>query len=90
VAGKITWPNGTSARDVPLTLRRIDAPSAYAATTTYSSGSVNSDALWGENFVLDDITAGYYELVIGSGEDKIKVELWVYPYQTSFVEIDIE
>ncbi len=90
VAGRISWPNGTAARDVPVTLRRIDAPSAYAATTTYSSNSVNSDALWRENFVLDDVTAGYYELTVGSGDDKITVELWVYPYKTSHVEIILE
>lgn len=90
VAGRISWPNGTAARDVPVTLRRIDAPSPYAATTTYTGGTVNSDPLWNENFVLDDVTAGYYELTVGSGDDEIKVELWVYPYQTSFVEIVLE
>ena len=90
VAGRISWPNGTAARDVPITLRRIDAPSAYAATTSYSSGSVNSDSTWRENFVLDDVTAGYYELTVGSGDDKITVELWVYPYKTSFIEIILE
>jgi murein DD-endopeptidase MepM/ murein hydrolase activator NlpD len=90
VAGRINWPNGTAAREVPVTLRRIDAPSPYAATTTYAGGTVNSDPLWKENFVLDDVTAGYYELTVGSGEDKITVELWVYPYQTSFVEIVLE
>jgi murein DD-endopeptidase MepM/ murein hydrolase activator NlpD len=90
VAGRISWSNGTAAREVPVTLRRIDAPSPYSATTTYTGGTVNSDPLWKENFVLDDVTAGYYELTIGSGDDEIKVEFWVYPYQTSFVEIVLE
>jgi murein DD-endopeptidase MepM/ murein hydrolase activator NlpD len=90
VAGRISWPNGTAAREVPVSIRRIDAPSPYAATTTYTGGTVNSDPQWNENFVLDDVTAGYYELTVGSGEDKITAELWVYPYQTSFVEIVLE
>jgi murein DD-endopeptidase MepM/ murein hydrolase activator NlpD len=90
VAGRITWPNGTSARGVPVTLRRIDAPSAYASTTTYADNSVNGDPRWRENFALDDVVAGYYELVVGSGDDEIVVEFWVYPYQTSFVEIVLE
>lgn len=90
VAGRISWPNGTAARELPITLRRIDAPSPYAATTTYTGGTVNSDPQWRENFVLDDVTAGYYELTAGSGDDKITVELWVHPYQTSFVEIVLE
>jgi murein DD-endopeptidase MepM/ murein hydrolase activator NlpD len=90
VAGRISWPNGTAAREVPVTLRRIDAPSPYSATTTYTGGTVNSDPLWKENFVLDDVTAGYYELTNGSGDDEIKVEFWVYPYQTSFIEVTLQ
>lgn len=86
VAGRVTHPDGTPARNVPLTLRRIDAPSPYAATTSYADDSVNPDDVWNENFALDDVYAGFYELSVGSGEDKIVVDLWVYPYQTSFIE----
>ncbi|MFZ0543820.1 MAG: peptidoglycan DD-metalloendopeptidase family protein [Candidatus Promineifilaceae bacterium] len=90
VAGSITYSNGTAAREVPVTLRRIDAPSPYSATTTYADNSLNSDPQWKENFALDDVTAGYYELTVGSGDDEVKVELWVHPYQTSFIEITLE
>jgi hypothetical protein len=86
VAGKIT--NGSQAMfGVPLKLRRIDAPSAYAATATYADDSVNPDPNWQENFVFDDVVAGYYELEVGSGDEKLTAEFWVYPAQTSFVEI---
>lgn len=90
VAGLITSAGGSPARDVPVTLRRIDAPSPYAATTTYSDDSVNPDEKWLENFVIDDVSAGYYELSVGTGKDKTKAEFWVYPYQTAFVEISLE
>jgi len=90
VAGRITWPNGVVARNVPVSLQRIDAASAYAATTTYADNSVNPDDTWNENFVLDDVQAGYYELTVGSGSNKIKVELWVHPFQTTFVEVVLE
>jgi len=90
VAGLITRTDGTPARDVPVTLRRVDAPSPYAATTTYSDDSVNPDDKWLENFALDDVKAGYYELSVGSGKEKITAEFWVYPYQTAFVEIALE
>jgi murein DD-endopeptidase MepM/ murein hydrolase activator NlpD len=89
VAGMVTYADGSPAPNVPLNLRRIDAPSPYAATTSYADDSVNPDDHWGENFAFDDIYAGYYELSAGTGEDKIKVEFWVYPYQTSFVEISL-
>lgn len=90
VAGRVVYPDGTLARNVPLNLRRVDAPSPYAATTSYADDSVNPDDVWDENFALDDVYAGYYELTVGTGEDKIKKEFWVHPYQTSFVEIVLE
>jgi murein DD-endopeptidase MepM/ murein hydrolase activator NlpD len=90
VAGLVTYPDGSPAPNVPLTLRRIDAPSPYAATTSYADSSVNPDDVWGENFAFDDIYAGYYELTAGTGENKVKEEMWVHPYQTSFVEITLD
>ncbi|UCG23387.1 MAG: M23 family metallopeptidase [Chloroflexota bacterium] len=90
VAGRVTHPNGTPARNVPISLRRIDAPSPYAATTSYADDSVNPDDAWDENFALDDVHAGYYKLTAGTGDDEIEIEFWVHPYQTSFVEIVLE
>jgi murein DD-endopeptidase MepM/ murein hydrolase activator NlpD len=89
LAGTITWPDGSLAREVPINLRRLDAISPYLATTTYASDSVNPDLNWKENFVLDDISAGYYELSIGSGDSKEKMEIWIYPGKTNFVELVI-
>lgn len=90
VAGRVTWPNGEPAFEAPVFLRRVDAPSKYAATTTYAQGELNADDSWGENFALDDVAAGYYEVEVRDGEKKYKAEFWVYPYQTSFVEITLE
>jgi murein DD-endopeptidase MepM/ murein hydrolase activator NlpD len=90
VAGLVTYPDGSPAPNVPLTLRRIDAPSPYAATTSYADSSVNPDDVWGENFAIDDVYAGYYELTAGTGDNKVTTEFWVHPYQTSFVEIALE
>lgn len=87
VAGRVVWPNGELAQNVPIRLRRIDASSRYAATTTYASNSVHGDDKWQENFAFDDVEAGYYELIIESPEYKIRTELWVYEYKTSFVEL---
>jgi murein DD-endopeptidase MepM/ murein hydrolase activator NlpD len=90
VAGLVTYPDGSPAQNVPLNLRRIDAPSPYAATTSYADTSVNPDDVWGENFAFDDVYAGYYELTAGTGDDKVKVELWVHPYQTNYIELALE
>ncbi len=90
VAGTVTWPDGSPVYEAPIYLRRVDASSKYAATTSYADGDLNADADWQENFVLDDVVAGYYEIEVRDGEKKYKQEFWVYPYQTSFVEIVLE
>lgn len=90
VAGRVTFADGGLAYEAPVALRRLDAPSPYSATTTYAQEQLNPDDGWQENFALDDVAAGYYEVSVRSGEETIKTEVWVYPYQTSFVEIVLE
>jgi hypothetical protein len=87
VAGKITNREGQALHNMSIILRRIDAPSAYAATASYADDSVNPDDKWQENFVFDDVVAGYYELSVGDDDDKIELEFWVYSYQTNMVEV---
>ncbi|MCB8983084.1 MAG: peptidoglycan DD-metalloendopeptidase family protein [Ardenticatenaceae bacterium] len=89
VAGRITRPNGSLVEEAPVSLRRIDAPSRYLAATSYAGTTVNPDDQWQENFAIDDVPAGYYEITVGSGKTKVTQELWVFPYRTSFVEIEI-
>lgn len=89
VTGTVTWPDGGLADEVPLTLRRLDAPSPYRATTTYASKGANADEVFEENFAFDDVDAGFYEISAGAEGNKVKITFWVYPYQTSFVDIDL-
>jgi murein DD-endopeptidase MepM/ murein hydrolase activator NlpD len=91
VAGRITWPDGSLAYEVPVSLRRLDGPSRYLATTSYAGGNVNPSELWDENFAIDDVPAGYYEITVRLGENRrITEEIWVFAYKTSFVEIVLE
>jgi hypothetical protein len=90
VAGVVVWPNGRLAHEAPVQLRRVDAPSRYAVTTTYAATGINPDEGWNENFVLDDVEAGYYEVVVDTGDAEITEEVWVFPYRTSFVQIVLE
>ncbi len=87
VVGRVLWPDGTLAEEVPITLRRIDAPSRYHAATSYAGNSVNGDDVWQENFAFDDVAAGYYEVEAQVNGKKYKQEVWVFAYRTSFVEI---
>lgn len=87
IAGRVVWPDGSPVREAGVSATRIDGPNPYAGTVTYADESVNPDPLWNENFVIDDVTAGYYRVSVNTGEERITAEVWVYPYQTSFVEI---
>lgn len=89
VTGTVTWPDGGLADEVPLTLRRLDAPSPYRATTTYASKGINPDEVFQENFTFDDVDAGFYELSAGAEGNRAKITFWVYPYRTSFVDIEL-
>ncbi|MCB8942150.1 MAG: peptidoglycan DD-metalloendopeptidase family protein [Ardenticatenaceae bacterium] len=90
VAGRVMWANSELAAEAPVTLRRLDGPSRYAATTTYAHESINGDDGWQENFAFDDVDAGYYEVTVTVGGKEFEANVWVYPFQTSFVEILIE
>ncbi len=90
VAGRVVRANGSLVEEAPLSLRRIDAPSRYLATTSYAGTSVNPDDRWQENFALDDVPAGYYEITVAVGSKKFTQEFWVFAYRTSFVEVKIE
>jgi murein DD-endopeptidase MepM/ murein hydrolase activator NlpD len=87
IAGRVTFPGGALAQSAPITLRRIDGSAPYAATTSYADATVLPDDGWNENFALDDVYAGYYEVIVSAGDKEYKTTTWVYPYQTSFVEI---
>jgi len=89
VAGLVVWPDGQVVHEAPISLRRIDAPSRYAVTTTYAAFGVNSDDMWGENFAFDDVEAGFYEVLVSAGQHEFREEVWVFPYRTSFVEFTL-
>ncbi|MEM7336755.1 MAG: M23 family metallopeptidase [Chloroflexota bacterium] len=90
VAGRISWPDGSPAANAPVRLVRVDAQNRYQATTTYADQTVNPDSQWNENFVIDDVDPGFYEVIIDAGSTKYTAEVWVFAYQTSFVEIVLD
>ena len=90
LAGQIKYPDGTLVYEARVTASRIDAASAYNSSTTYAISSLNPDDGWRENFVIDDIRAGYYKVFVSIGDKKYQTETWIYPLQTAFVELIVE
>lgn len=87
VAGRVVAQNGTPIEGVLVTASRIDARSTYKGTTTYTGQTVNDDNGWRENFAIDDVHGGYYLIQATVNNRKYKEEVWVYPRQTTFVEL---
>jgi murein DD-endopeptidase MepM/ murein hydrolase activator NlpD len=90
IAGRIVRPNGTPIEGFQVTATRVDAASTYKGTTTYSGNTVNADDGWNENFVIDDVNAGYYQINFKVNGVRYKEQFWVYPYLTTFVEIVVD
>ena len=53
--------------------------------TTYSPGGVQSDDLWQENFVVADLPAGEYRVVLSTAGQTFQRTVRVLPGQTNFV-----
>ncbi|NJN55454.1 MAG: M23 family metallopeptidase [Anaerolineae bacterium] len=68
VVGRVTFANGALAYETAVRVERVDAPSRYAATTTYAQDTLNADELWDENFAIDDVEAGYYKVIVTVGQ----------------------
>ena len=86
VSGRVFTPSGELLHEAPITLRRVDAPAAYTATTSYALGEPNSDGI-GENFAVDDVVGGFYEVIVDNGRRRFTTELWVYPGRVNWVEL---
>ena len=92
LVGTVAWPSGELVHEAQIFLRRIDAGSKYAETTSYANSDqeLNADEGWAENFAFDDVMAGYYEVEVRRGGKKITEEVWIYERTTSFVEIVLD
>ena len=88
VIGRVVWPDGALVAEARLSLRRVDGAAPYLATTSYAAG-MNGDPGWGENFAVDDVPAGYYEITVRAGDADYTVEAWVFSRQTTYVEITL-
>jgi murein DD-endopeptidase MepM/ murein hydrolase activator NlpD len=85
VAGRVVSPAGELLHEAPVTLRRVDGPAPYTATTSYAQGEPNSDI--DENFAVDDVVPGFYEVEVDTGRRTFTAELWVYPGRVNWVEL---
>lgn len=87
VAGRVVGPGSELLHEAPVALQRVDGLAPYTATVSYAASGPNPDGRLVENFVLDDVEPGFYELVVTDGRQRHTVELWVFPGRVNWVEI---
>jgi hypothetical protein len=93
IAGRINYRDGTPVEDAQVSLYQQDR--LIDTTTTYihvkrkgmSKWNVNSDDVWGENFVFGDVPAGDYQVVVNVGGVRITKDVGVRPATTAFIDL---
>lgn len=92
VAGRVTLPDGSLAEDVNVVLmkngRKVDTTTTYVnpRQPNRRTWNVNSDEVWRENFVIGDVPAGIYEVVVFLNGRRLVRDVTVRPATTSFVD----
>lgn len=95
VAGHVTYPDGTLAEDVTVTLaqrgRVVQTTTTYIApkrTASQRNGwEVNPDPVWQENFALGDVPAGDYTISVTLNGRRYAQDISVRAGTTNFVEL---
>lgn len=83
LAGRFEDKEGNLISDAVLTLEAITVIAPKREQRTYHP-SINSDAIWQENFVIGDLPAGRYRLTINHGATEYKQNVTIQSGQTTF------
>lgn len=91
IAGRVTGFDGRLVNDADVTIRNWRTGLVQDTTTSYvflNDGlDVNSDPLWGENFVVGDVPVGRYEVIANINGERVSRVIDVLEGTTNFVEL---
>ncbi len=88
LAGWVTNAHSLPVYGVTLLVRSSDV---RRETYTYGDRSVNSDAIWRENFTLGDLPAGRYEVIVHDGNSRVRFRqnITIQSGQTTWIPIEL-
>ncbi len=89
LAGRFVDRRGRMIPGASVEVRPVDVETAVRLQRTYDL-SVRSDDVWRENFVVPDLPAGKYILLVGIGEAMYRRDIEILPGRTNFVVISTE
>lgn len=89
LAGRLVDRRGQPISEAELRVVAVDGVTAVRNQRTYHP-SVMADDVWNENFVVPDLPAGRYELLLTAGDITYRREVEIFAGQTTFEVISTE
>lgn len=88
LVGRVTDASGTVLFNAPIQVKSTDI-TRYAYT--YADTTVNSDDVFGENFVIGDLPANYYEVSVNDGGHvRFRKTIYIYPDRSTWIDIKLQ
>ena len=91
IAGRVTDRSGNLVMDAEVTIREWARGLVTDTTTTYiyrnTPVDVNADPIWRENFVVGDVPAGRYDVIVNVGGERLIKRADVVEGTTTFLEL---
>jgi murein DD-endopeptidase MepM/ murein hydrolase activator NlpD len=87
LAGRVTDAAGNLLYDVTLI---IESPDSTRYAFSYADTSVNGDSVFGENYTMGDLPAGYYTVTVSdNGRIRFRETLYIYPNRTTWLNVPL-
>jgi hypothetical protein len=89
LAGYVTEVNGAAAFGVTLLVRSTEIS---REVYTYGDDTVNSDAVWHENFALGDLPEDRYEIIVSeaNGRVRFREEVLIEAGRTTWIDVQLK
>ncbi len=88
LVGRITDANGAVLYNAPV---QVKSTNITRYTYTYADTVVNPDDTFGENFVIGDLPANYYEVsVTEGGRVRFRKTIYIYPDRSTWIDIQLK
>ncbi len=88
LVGRVTDATGAVLYNAPVQVKSVDI-TRYAYT--YADNTVNSDDVFGENFLIGDLPANYYEVSVNDGgRVRFRKIIYVYPDRSTWIDVQLQ
>ena len=88
LVGRVIDASGAVLFNAPVQVKSVDI-TRYAFS--YADTTVNSDDVFGENFVIGDLPANYYEVSVNDGgRVRFRKIIYIYPDRSTWIDVKLQ